>query len=330
MALALLYADHFTVLSLLSLLGTLHALENGELVVTVKEDSDAVLPCAPSSRENLDSKLFDWKKDVDVEVFIYHAYRTYGNGFTGQNEQFVGRVSHFPDHLKNGNASIKITKTKVSDSGTYTCEFPHFQPRQIFSTRLVVVASSKPYIEMLNQTQDWALLQCEVRGVFPEPKLMWKDSAGNILPAEESERYLEGNKYYITLKTNVTRTDQYSCIVRQEELKHEIPAKIFLLINGKPEKEAESSLAPLVFGILAVGCLAGVLTLAAGQLLAVKKCAPCRYRVMDYLSGLKPQRDFRQKNDKHHENGNITNGGPADIPESLKIPLTSSNDATSS
>ncbi|KAM4588332.1 CD276 antigen homolog [Odontesthes bonariensis] len=115
--------------------------ESGPAVikVTVEEGSDVVLPCVLSSKENLVQMLFDWKKDGQKEVFLYDAGIHYNNGRSGQDEQFKGRISHFTEELRNGNASITIRNTKVADSGDYTCDFPRLQPkRQIFHIKLVV------------------------------------------------------------------------------------------------------------------------------------------------------------------------------------------------
>ncbi len=111
----------------------------GPEVIKVKEGSDATLPCSLSTKENITSKLFDWKKDGQKEVFLYDAGIHYNNGRSGQDEQFKGRVSHFPDELKYGNASIIIRNMKVADSGNYICIFPRLQPeRKIFHIKLDV------------------------------------------------------------------------------------------------------------------------------------------------------------------------------------------------
>ena len=106
--------------------------------MVVDEDSDAVLPCLISTKENLTGELFDWKKDGQKkkEVFMYDAGKNDAN--RGQDEQFKGRVSHFQDQLMSGNASIKIQNVKVTDSGNYSCDFPRLQPSQIFYIELVV------------------------------------------------------------------------------------------------------------------------------------------------------------------------------------------------
>uniref|UniRef100_A0A671X8Y4 Butyrophilin-like protein 1 n=1 Tax=Sparus aurata TaxID=8175 RepID=A0A671X8Y4_SPAAU len=209
---------------------------NIELVVGVKvvveEDSDAVLPCLINTKEDITLKLFDWKKDGQKEVFMYDAGNHYNNGHGSPDLQFKGRVSHFQDQLMNGNASIKIQNTKMADSGNYICIFPRLQPRQTFNIELVVGASPEPYITTLNETKDWSLLQCKVRGASQEPKVEWQDSSGNILPAEEPQVSERGGRYYVTINTTVTKTGRYRCVVTQKEINHQSRAETFVFISG--------------------------------------------------------------------------------------------------
>uniref|UniRef100_A0A671TRK9 Butyrophilin-like protein 10 n=1 Tax=Sparus aurata TaxID=8175 RepID=A0A671TRK9_SPAAU len=205
--------------------------------VVVEEDSDAVLPCSLSTKESVIAKIFDWRKDESQkEVFFYDSGIHYNNGRTGQDEQFRGRVSHYEDQLMNGNASIKIQNTKVADSGIYSCIFRH--PRQNFYIELVVErllrdrsgeipGASKPSITILDATKDWSLLQCEVQGASPEPKVQLQDGSGNILPAEERR-----GRYYVTLNITVTKTDHYLCVLTQEEISHQSRAETFVFISG--------------------------------------------------------------------------------------------------
>ncbi|XP_034566713.1 butyrophilin subfamily 1 member A1-like [Notolabrus celidotus] len=210
----------------------------------MKEGSDVVLPCSLSSKENIESKLFDWMKDGDKEVFIYDGGLIHGNGYTGQDDQFEGRVSHFQDELKNSNASIKISKTKVSDSGVYTCIFPHLQPSQTFHIQLVVecvlkdrAAENIPGVSMrpsvmAQYRKGHFLLQCEVHGASPKPKVEWRDSSGNILQSKEAPVRERGGSYDIILQTTETKTDHYSCVVTQEEICHQVDGSVFVHFQG--------------------------------------------------------------------------------------------------
>ncbi|XP_041800710.1 V-set domain-containing T-cell activation inhibitor 1-like [Chelmon rostratus] len=117
-------------LCVLILSGTITAYEDGSGVkeVFVTEGSDVLLPCSPSTKQNIEQELFDWRKDGQKNIFVYDAGLHYNNGRAGQDEQFKGRVSHFSDELKHGNASIIIRNTMMADSGDYTCDFPLLQP----------------------------------------------------------------------------------------------------------------------------------------------------------------------------------------------------------
>ncbi|XP_060925484.1 uncharacterized protein LOC132999744 [Limanda limanda] len=218
--------------------------------VLVKEGDDAILPCSFSSR-NIRQELFDWKKDKknkkdkDQEVFMYDKGKVYDKGDSRQDEQFRGRVFHFPEHLDVGNASIIIRDTRLTDSGNYTCLFPLLDPIRRSNIVLVVDpilkdrsddnisgAAPKPVITTLEVTKDWALLQCEVLGAFPKPDVQWQNRAGDIVPAEEPQVSERGGSYDIILQTTVTKTDHYRCVSTQEEINHQTEAQTHVYIGG--------------------------------------------------------------------------------------------------
>lgn len=100
--------------------------------MTEKEGRNVILPCSLSTKENIESECFDWRKDRRTNVFLYD------NGLTGQDEQFKGRVSYFKEELKNGNASIMVQNIKMVDSGDYICFITLQQKREKININLVV------------------------------------------------------------------------------------------------------------------------------------------------------------------------------------------------
>ncbi|XP_078027913.1 butyrophilin subfamily 2 member A1-like [Epinephelus lanceolatus] len=224
--------------------------------VLVSEGSDVTLPCSLSTKENIEQNLFVWRKDDGMMgVFMYSKGLHYNNGRSGQDEQFKGRVFHFQDELKYSNASIIIRNTKMADSGDYTCFFPFVQRREKSHVMLVVVSSPKPSVTVLKTKLDWVQLQCVVRGASLKPKVEWKDSDGNILPAEEPQVTDKGGSYDIIFQTSVTKTDRYHCVVTQEEINHQIHAEIPVHIID--ETWSNGNIACLVAGAILVllwGC----------------------------------------------------------------------------
>ncbi|XP_056258754.1 butyrophilin-like protein 1 isoform X2 [Seriola aureovittata] len=224
--------------------------------IKVKEGSDVTLPC--NITEDIESKRFHWKKDGQKEVYVYDSGLSSSQDLSGQSDQFKGRVSHFPGELKNGDASIKIRNTKVADSGNYTCEFRDL-PNQKFLVRLLVGAASKPSVTILDEGNDWALLQCEVHGASPKPDVQWQDSDGKTLPAEEPQVSERGGSYDIILQTTVTKTDTYRCVATQEEIRHQVHAETYVRINGFSTGHVVGVAVGSVLGTLLVVLLLAVL-----------------------------------------------------------------------
>ncbi|GLD74510.1 butyrophilin-like protein 2 [Lates japonicus] len=139
----------------------------------------------------------------------------------------------FPEELKNGNASIIIRDTKMADSGNYTCEF---SGRQTFHIKLVVGAAVNPSVTTLRVTQDWAALQCVVRGASPQTEVEWQDGSGHNLTAQLQVFDRDG-RYDIIVQTTVTKTDIYRCVATQKEISHQTHAWTYVFICGRHKPE---------------------------------------------------------------------------------------------
>nr|XP_043879941.1 butyrophilin subfamily 2 member A2-like isoform X3 [Solea senegalensis] len=208
--------------------------------MVVREGDDAVLSCSFGSRST-ELELFDWKKDGQKEVFMYDRGTHYNNNPTNQDPDFRGRVFHFAQQLDVGNASVVIRPTKVTDSGSYTCDFPFHQPSRRSHIVLVVDpvlknrpdisgASPEPIVKILAETDKGVQVHCAVKGAFPKPVVQWKDRAGNIVPAEEPQVSERRGSYDVILQTTVTKTDYYQCVATQKEIKHRVYTETLVLV----------------------------------------------------------------------------------------------------
>ncbi|XP_035858322.1 coxsackievirus and adenovirus receptor-like [Sander lucioperca] len=108
-------------------------------VIRVEEGSDVILPCSLWTKEDLRLTQFVWRKTDDgQEVFLYDKGHLYSDERPGQSEKFKGRVSHFPDKLEQGDASIIIRNMTGADSGEYRCIIPLNQKPEMFYIKLDV------------------------------------------------------------------------------------------------------------------------------------------------------------------------------------------------
>ncbi|XP_035858324.1 butyrophilin subfamily 2 member A2-like [Sander lucioperca] len=150
-------------LCLLTRSGITSAQEKEPKLITVEEGSDVTLPCYLWTKEDLQLTQFIWKKvsqkTDDQKVFLYDNGDLYSDERPGQSEQFKGRVSHFPDELEQGNASITIRNMTRADSGDYRCHFPSIQKPQIFHIKLVVVGEYfDERVKDVLSFKDWSLV----------------------------------------------------------------------------------------------------------------------------------------------------------------------------
>ncbi|XP_026163068.1 butyrophilin subfamily 2 member A1-like isoform X2 [Mastacembelus armatus] len=251
----------------------------GDVTVKVTVGDDAILPCSLSTRENIVQKLFHWRKDGQ-DVFLYDAGLTFSITSPHQDQQFKGRVFHFPDKLQSGNASIVIRNTKVTDSGNYSCDFPHLQTgRLIFKISLIVDLTLKdrsgqfpgaapaPCCKILKVTEDGVVLQCEVQGASPKPDVKWQDGDGNVLRAEEPQVSERGGLYNVSLLTTVTKTSTnlFHCVSTQKDIGHRTEEEIYVperLLEDKSCHEAPMFIGGWFSGVLTVSVPLAVLVAA--------------------------------------------------------------------
>ncbi|KAM3621249.1 uncharacterized protein V6R79_008434 [Siganus canaliculatus] len=273
--------------------------------VFVKEGSDVVLRCS-SGNQDLTSALFDWRKEVpngQKEVFMYDAGDHYNNGRNGQDPQFKGRVSHFGGELQRGNASIKIHNTTMEDSGNYSCYFPRLLPDQTFYVQLVVGVATTPCIKTVKATDAWSLLQCDVRGASPKPKVEWKNSDGEVLLTQEPEVTESEGRFNVTLLITVNQTGLYRCVVTQEELHHQIHAETFVHISGS-ENPWQERLISGVVGFL-IGCSAFAFAVAVIIFVAPQK-------IVAFVKRFRSQ-SFHAELVVGASNGRLLNSSPPEV-----------------
>uniref|UniRef100_A0A8C9XAX6 Ig-like domain-containing protein n=1 Tax=Sander lucioperca TaxID=283035 RepID=A0A8C9XAX6_SANLU len=127
-------------------------------LITVEEGSDVILPCSLWPKKDLRLTQFIWHKDCQM-VFEYDNGHLFSDERPGQSEKFKGRVSHFPDELEQGNASIIIRNTTRADSGEYRCSFPSLQKPQEFHFKLDVVGKYFDVtVKDVLSFKDWSLV----------------------------------------------------------------------------------------------------------------------------------------------------------------------------
>ncbi|XP_047437661.1 butyrophilin subfamily 3 member A2-like [Mugil cephalus] len=153
--------------------------------IVARVGDDVVLPCQIKPSVDVSEATLEWKRS---NLFVL-VWRNGADLKIQKHPSYRGRTSLFPDELKNGNVSLKLSDVKLSDKGTYKCYVVEIN-REMF-VELVVVSAPvcSPLISLSGMDRDrgGVVLQCESRGWYPEPEVLWLDAEGNLLSAGPPE-----------------------------------------------------------------------------------------------------------------------------------------------
>uniref|UniRef100_A0A3B4WWM9 Ig-like domain-containing protein n=1 Tax=Seriola lalandi dorsalis TaxID=1841481 RepID=A0A3B4WWM9_SERLL len=186
--------------------------------VVVMVGDDTVLPCQLEPAMDAFKMTMEWGRlDLDPRfIYVWHDGKAL---LDDQNTAYKGRTSLAIDKLKHGDISLKLSKVKVSDHGTYRCYIPK-QSKQYF-VELLVAAISSPGVSLakLHKDSGRVVLQCESKGWHPEPELLWLDGEGKLLSAGPTETVRGPDDLY-TVSSRVTvekrHSNSFTCRVQQK------------------------------------------------------------------------------------------------------------------
>ncbi|XP_073331644.1 butyrophilin subfamily 3 member A2-like [Pagrus major] len=177
---------------------------------------DIILPCHLEPATDVASTAVEWTRP-DLKPRFVHLWRSGQELLGDQHPSYSGRTSLFINKLKHGDISLKLSRVKLSDKGTYRCFIPIMN---IDSTvKLVFGSASFPDIE-ISKVSNGVLIQCKSKGWYPEPEVFWLDAEGNLLSAGPTETVRGPDDLY-TVSSRVTverrHSNSFTCRVQQKK-----------------------------------------------------------------------------------------------------------------
>ncbi|CAK6976817.1 butyrophilin subfamily 3 member A2-like, partial [Scomber scombrus] len=188
--------------------------------VIVRVGDDVILPCNLKPATDAVSMTLEWARP-DLNPRFVHMWHEGKDLQDEQHPSYKGRTSLSSERLKHGDVSLKLSKVKLSDNGKYRCYFPYLKKDSF--AELVVGASSSPAISLVgvDTSISGVVLQCESKGWYPEPEVIWLDGEGNLLSAGPTET-VRGPDGLYTVSSRVTvekkHNNNFTCRVRQPNI----------------------------------------------------------------------------------------------------------------
>uniref|UniRef100_A0A4W6C1Y0 Ig-like domain-containing protein n=1 Tax=Lates calcarifer TaxID=8187 RepID=A0A4W6C1Y0_LATCA len=189
-------------------------------IVAVVGD-DVMLPCHLEPAMDASEMTVEWTRP-DLEPRFVHVWRSGVELENKKHPSYMRRTSLSPNRLKHGDISLTLPRVKLSDEGTYKCFVPTISRES--TVELVVGAVSSLNIILLRPGNEEGtravVLECESKGWYPEPEVLWLDGEGNLLSAGPTETVRGPDDLY-TVSSRVTvekrHSNSFTCRVQQNK-----------------------------------------------------------------------------------------------------------------
>ncbi|XP_067380082.1 butyrophilin subfamily 3 member A2-like [Channa argus] len=244
-----------------------HELISSHQPIVAGVGDDIMLPCHLEPVMDVAAKTLEWIRPDLNNIFVY-VWRSGQEFVKAKHPSYTGRTSLFTDELKHGNMSLKLSEVKLSDKGKYKCFIPELRTQSIVEVVVLDVAAI-PVISFsgVDKSSSGVVLQCESKGWYPEPEVLWLDGEGNVLSAGPTETVRGPDDLYtVSSRVTVDKSNNITCRVQQNNIHQTRETHIHVT----DDFFVQSSILPLTVG-LAVGLAVGILSVLSFALFLWKK-----------------------------------------------------------
>ncbi|XP_071315006.1 uncharacterized protein [Trachinotus anak] len=164
--------------------------------------SDVILPCRLEPPISASSRTVEWTRPgLDPEYI--HVHQDGRLVYQSQNPLYNYRTALFVDQLINGNVSLKLLNVKISDAGRYKCFLPWLWKEAFIQLGVGAVSSPVISLKGTEKATSGVILECESKGWYPEPEVLWLDGEGKLLPAGPTETVRGPDGLYTPTKAGI-------------------------------------------------------------------------------------------------------------------------------
>ncbi|XP_057641423.1 putative selection and upkeep of intraepithelial T-cells protein 1 homolog [Chionomys nivalis] len=153
------------------------------------------LSCQLSPPQNAQHMEIRWFRTHYTQPI--HQYENGKDLFGEIIPKYVERTELLKDAIREGKVTLRIFNVNPDDDGQYHCFFKDGKFYEEHITEVKVIAgSSQIQIIVHPPTTKGVIVECHSKGWFPRPHLEWKDSRGEIIPAESKSYSRDEDKLF--------------------------------------------------------------------------------------------------------------------------------------
>ncbi|XP_041841959.1 butyrophilin subfamily 3 member A2-like [Melanotaenia boesemani] len=234
----------------------------GQPVVATIGD-DVILPCLLEPAKDVSGFTLEWSRP-DLDPRFVHVQRSGQELVDKTHKLFEGRTSMFIDEQKHGNVSLKLSKVRISDEGTYKCFIPELSKQSFVQLIVASDVASSPVISVAGIDRDsrGLVFLCESAGWYPKPEVFWLDGEGNLLSGSTEINQGPDGLYTVTSTVTVEKRSNFTCRVTQENINH--PREGHVHLPDDFFRVSTSSAVPIITGLAVTLAVCLLFVLAGG------------------------------------------------------------------
>ncbi|XP_049338754.1 uncharacterized protein LOC103043250 [Astyanax mexicanus] len=175
-----------------------------------------VLPCSIQPNTSAVDMTVEWYRLDAADRFV-HLYENHRDINEKQDQIYRGRTALFREELQKGNTSLRLSDVRVSDEGAYKCFIRDKSWYDDITVQVTVeVLGTEPVITMEGYDKSGGIsLVCESKGWNPEPEVLWLNSEGVSLIAEDTETHRDTEGFRVKSRITVYNSDRIHCRLLQ-------------------------------------------------------------------------------------------------------------------
>ncbi|KAK7814461.1 hypothetical protein U0070_008829, partial [Myodes glareolus] len=181
----------------------------GHLVARV--GGQAELSCQVSPPRSVESMEVRWLRSDNYK--LVYQYRG-GHGVNGEAApDYVKRTEFVKEAIAKGKVALRIHNISISDDGPYQCLFNDSDFSDVINMNLSVAAFGlKTQIHVQSPGYDGPTLGCFTEGWFPQPRMEWRDSQGEVVPYSSISYSQDEDRFFHMKMTLILRNQSQKSI----------------------------------------------------------------------------------------------------------------------
>ncbi|XP_057641426.1 selection and upkeep of intraepithelial T-cells protein 7-like [Chionomys nivalis] len=204
----------FTFLQVIALASTSQNLmvttPTGHLVARV--GGQAELSCQVSPPRSVESMEVRWLRSDNYK--LVYQYRGGHHGVNGEAApEYANRTVFVKEAIGKGKVALRIHNITISDDGPYQCLFNDSGFSDVVSMNLSVAAFGlKTQIHVESSANDEPSVGCFTEGWFPQPRMEWRDSQGEVVPYSSLSYFQDEDRFFRIKMTLLLRNQSQKSI----------------------------------------------------------------------------------------------------------------------